>query len=114
MNTKYLKLLAICGLAFAGSPVAAQSSPWTQRVQSLVRENFTYPRSAQLRGDEGRAVVKVDLTASGGITSVTLTKSTGSEILDREAVRIMYKIKQFPAPPRGTTNVSIPVKWQLN
>lgn len=114
MIIKNLKTLAICGLAILAAPVVAQSGPWTQQVQSLVKANFTYPRSAQVRGDEGRAVVKVDLTANGGITSVTLTKSTGSEILDREAVRIMYKIKQFPTPPRGTTNVSVPISWQLN
>ncbi len=114
MNIKNLKTIAICSLAIFAAPVAAQSTPWTQQVQSLVKANFTYPRSAQVRGDQGRAVVKVDLTASGGITGVTLTKSTGSDILDREAVRIMHKIKQFPTPPRGITNVSVPISWQLN
>lgn len=116
MNVKIsaLKTATLCSLALLAAPVIAQSSPWTQQVQTLVRANFSYPRSAQVRGEEGRAVVRIDLSVDGSITGVTLTKSSGSLILDREAVRIAQKIKRVPAPPRGTTNISLPILWQLN
>lgn len=117
MNVKKIsavKTATLCSLALLAVPVIAQSSPWKQQVQTLVRANFTYPRSAQVRGDQGLAVIRVDLAVDGNITGVTLTKSSGSPILDREAVRIAQKIKRFPAPPRGTTNISLPISWQLN
>ncbi|MEP7349870.1 MAG: TonB family protein [Sphingorhabdus sp.] len=116
MNSKKItiaKTAISCGLLLIATPVVAQASPWTQQVHSLVRANFSYPRSAQVRGDEGSATIRVDLAADGSITGVTLTKSSGSPILDREAVRIAQKIQRFPTPPRGTTNISLPISWQL-
>lgn len=105
---------AIVGLALLATPVMAQSSTWNKRVHSLVQDNFSYPRSAMVRKEQGQATIKVGLAADGNITSVTLTKSSGSEILDREAVRIAQKVGRFPAPPSGTTSVSLPIAFRLD
>lgn len=105
---------AILGVALLATPVMAQSNTWAKQVHSLVRENFSYPRSAMVRKEQGQATVKVSLSADGNITGVTLTKSSGSEILDREAVRIAQKVRRFPAPPSGTTSVSLPIAFRLD
>lgn len=114
MNKLTIAKCAIVGVALLAAPVMAQSSTWTKQVHSLVRDNFSYPRSAMVRKEQGQATVRVSLAADGNITGVTLTKSSGSEILDREAVRIAQKVKRFPAPPSGTTSVSLPISFRLD
>ncbi len=104
----------ILGVAMLGAPVMAQSSAWTKQVHSLVRDNFSYPRSAMVRKEQGQATIKVSMSADGNITNVTLIKSSGSEILDREAVRIAQKVRRLPAPPSGTTSVSLPIAFRLD
>ena len=115
MNIKKIQVAkgAIIGVALLAAPVMAQSSAWKERVHSLVQDNFSYPRSAIVRKEQGQATVKVTIAANGNITGVTLTKSSGSEILDREAVRIAQKMGRLPAPPAGTTSVSLPISFRL-
>lgn len=112
-TTRLFALAAIGGLALASTPLAAQSSQWNKKVTSLVADNFSYPRSAVVRGDEGRATVKVEVAPNGQVTAVTLAKSSGSRILDREAVRIVRKIGSLPSPPAGTKSISLPIEFKL-
>lgn len=112
-SNRRLAFVALAGIALAATPVVAQSAPWNKKVSNLVAANFSYPRSAVVRGDEGRALIKVNVAPNGSITEVTLAQSTGSPILDREAVRIVQKIKRFPTPPAGTKTVSLPIVFQL-
>lgn len=114
MNKLTIARCAIVGVALLAAPVMAQSSTWTKRVHTLVQDNFSYPRSAMVRKEQGQATIRVSLATDGNITAVTLTKSSGSEILDREAVRIAQKVKRFPAPPSGTTSVSLPISFKLD
>ncbi len=108
-----IALVALGGLALAGSPLSAQSAPWNKQVTKMVAANFSYPRSAQLRGDEGRATIRVDVAPNGNVTAVTLTKSSGSPILDREAVRIVQKLGHLPSPPAGTKTITLPIDFRL-
>ncbi len=111
--TRNFALAVLAGLAFASTSLSAQSAGWDKQVSNLVAANFSYPRSAVVRGDEGKALIRVNVAPNGSITSVTLAKSTGSPILDREAVRIVQKIARFPAPPAGTNSVSLPIIFQI-
>ncbi len=105
---------AILGVALLGAPVMAQSNAWTKQVHSLVRDNFSYPRSAIVRKEQGQATIRLSMSADGNITNVTLTKSSGSEILDREAIRIGQKVRRLPTPPSGISSVSLPIAFRLD
>ncbi len=117
MNIRRIALLAITGLtglAVAG-PAYAVDPGWQRKVSQLIGANYTYPRSAQLRGEQGRAKVKIAFSGAGKVLSVDLVQSSGSAILDREAVRIPMKVGAFPAPPTGsTTNLVLPITWRID
>lgn len=68
-----------------------------------------YPREARDKGLTGKgvAVVKVD-PATGHVTSVSMIKSTGHDILDSAALRAF---RQWRFPPRGITTFEIPVQF---
>ena len=110
-------LLAITGLAVLATtgPAHAVDPAWQKKVGQLIGANFSYPRSAQVRGEQGNAKIKVAISGAGKVLSVDLVQSSGSAILDREAVRIPMKVSSYPAPPGGTTtNVVFPISWRIN
>lgn len=117
MNIRRIALLAVTGLMglAAAGPAHAIDAGWQRKVSQLIGASYTYPRSAQLRGEQGSAKVKITFSGAGKILSVDLVKSTGSAILDREAVRIPMKVSAYPAPPTGSnTNIILPITWRMD
>jgi periplasmic protein TonB len=107
-------LLTIC--AFAATPVMAAdaSGQWQGSVARLIASHQSYPRSAQIRGEEGTSRLRVTLAADGHVAQVDLASSSGSAILDREAQSIVNGIGKFPPPPAGIKSLLIPIVWRLN
>jgi len=119
MFGKFARTMALAATAAAAvtgavSPAHAQDAAWQKKVAQLIADNFSYPRSAQVRGEEGTAKVKVTMDASGRITGVELVEATSSDILNREAEKIMTKIGSFPPPPAGVTSLVVPISWKLS
>lgn len=105
--------LGVC-LTMAAPALAAQGRDWHAQVMKLIAANFSYPRSAQLRGEEGTARIRITINASGRLASIELVQPSGSAILDREAVRIPAKVGSFPPPPgRATVSLVVPISFRL-
>ncbi|MBB4633139.1 energy transducer TonB family protein [Sphingosinicella soli] len=105
-----IAIAAVLAFGFGG---AAQASDWKSTVTRLIAAQHSYPRSAQVRGDEGTARVRISVDAGGKITGVELVEPTASQILNREAMRIPQKIGTVPPPPGGPTKLVIPIVWKL-
>ena len=117
MHVRRIALLAMIGLMglAATAPARAADPGWNRKVAQLIGANYAYPRSAVLRGEQGSARVKIAFSGAGKILSVDLVKSTGSAILDREAVRIPRKVASYPAPPTGSnTDITLPITWRID
>lgn len=116
MNIRFamLTITGLIGLA-AGGPAHAIDPAWQKKVAQLIGANYSYPRSAQLRGEQGNAKIKIAISGTGKVLSVDLVQSSGSAILDREAVRIPMKVSSYPAPPGGgTANIIFPISWRID
>jgi len=117
MNARSRRLVAIGGLItlIFAAPANAIDSGWQAQVAKLITANYSYPRSAMIRHEQGRALVRIVISKTGEPISIELVQSSGSEILDREAIRIPKKVATFPRPPAGE-NVAVvfPIKWQLD
>lgn len=113
LRTFLMAVTGLAGLAIAG-PAQAVDPAWKGKVGQLIKANYSYPRSAQLRGEQGEAKIRIAFSGTGKVLSVDLVKSTGSAILDREAVRIPMKVNSFPSPPGGTNaEIVFPISWRL-
>jgi periplasmic protein TonB len=99
---------------FSLSTPALADAAWNKQVVSLVIKAQTYPRAAQMRKEQGTAKVRVAVGASGAIDKVELAQSSGSDILDKEAQKMMEKIGNFPAPAGGATTLVVPITWVLD
>ncbi|MBB6124742.1 energy transducer TonB [Sphingobium subterraneum] len=106
-------LVAAAALVAFTTPVFAQSADWQRQVARLIASKQTYPRAAQMRGDEGTVKVKVYVSASGAIEKTEMVTPSGSSVLDREALALPAKAGTFPAPPGGATTVVLPLTWKL-
>lgn len=106
-------LVVAAAAAMLGTPAFAQSPDWQRKVAQVVASKQTYPRAAQMRGEEGTAKVKVFVSASGAIEKAELVGPSGSSTLDKEAIAMMTKIGTLPAPPGGPTSVVLPLTWKL-
>lgn len=107
-------LLTIPAIAIAFPSVAtAQTPDWQRQVARLLASKQTYPRAAQMRGDEGTAKIKVYVGADGSVQKTEMVAPSGSSVLDREALGLPAKAGKFPAPPGGATSVVLPLTWKL-
>lgn len=107
-----LTALAVAGGMLAATPAAAQSADWIKAVARAIASKQTYPRTAQMRGEEGTARVKVYVSASGSVEKTELVAPSGSSTLDREALALPTRAA-LPAPPGGATSVTVPITWKL-
>ena len=60
----------------------------------------------------GQPRVTISLSSSGSVTSARLLNASGNEVLDREAVALVYRASPFPAPPDNRPlTFSVPINF---
>lgn len=108
-------VLGMAAALLSSSVVFAAATPeWTSKVRVLLASKQDYPRAAQMRGDEGTAKIKLDISADGSVAAVDLVQPSGSALLDKEALAIAKKVGTFPAPPGGSASVVVPLTWKMD
>jgi protein TonB len=67
------------------------------------------------RGESGTARVYFVLDREGNVTSVRIMDSSGSDMLDEEALDLVKRSSPFPAPPESFTSAlrfSVPILFK--
>ncbi len=103
-------------VAGAGSPAAAGTdrAVWSGAVSRLVTSHQSYPRSAELRHEQGTTRLRVAVATDGRIAQVDIIQSSGSAILDLQARSTITTIGKLPTPPVGISSIVIPIVWRLD
>ncbi len=52
-------------------------------------------------GVRGKAVIAFTIASNGGLSGVSVAKSSGSARLDAAALQVVRRAAPFPAPPRN-------------
>jgi len=77
-----------------------------------------YPRIAMRRNWQGMVLVKMLMLDNGNIQSLSIEKSSGYEVLDNEAMKMIERAKPLPKPPDilagDEVNIYVPVSFALN
>lgn len=105
--------LGLTALSMTATASFAQSPEWQRQVARIIASKQTYPRSAQMRGEEGTARVKVYVGSGGAIERTELVAPSGSATLDKEALAMATRAGSVPPPPGGATSLVVPVTWKL-
>ncbi|MGQ0683903.1 TonB family protein [Bradyrhizobium sp.] len=72
---------------------------WRTQVLALVERNKRYPEAARARREQGTAQVSFTLDRKGMLVNARITQSSGSGVLDEEAIALLKRAQPFPAPP---------------
>ncbi len=105
--------LGLVGAMMFAAPAYAESPDWVKQVTRMFASKQTYPSTAQMRGEEGTAKVKVYIGADGAVQKAELVAGSGSASLDKEAMSVPSKVGHVPAPSAGATTITVPMTWKL-
>ena len=84
-----------------------------RKVLMLIQAHKFYPAQARARGAIGTVGLSFAVSASGHVSGVSVTRSSGSSILDSAARRTVMSV-HAPPPPHGTFHGSTSIHYSLH
>ncbi len=87
-------------------------------VKHRLQEARIYPEDARKEGTQGTAEISFSILPDGTLDSVSLTRSSGREVLDAEAISTVKRASPFP-PFNGNTgnnkiDMQVAIVFKLN
>jgi len=83
------------------------------KIRDIVRSFLRYPLIAKKMGWEGTVVLKFTIYPNGMLKNIEIEKSSGFEVLDKNAVKVIRSVSsKFPRPERPVTIV-LPITYRL-
>ena len=100
-------------------PASAAPASWQSRVLGHLAHFKRYPGDARQRNKAGAAWVRFQVDRDGKLLASELVTSSGTVLLDREALQVLERAQPLPAPPasvlrQGTVTVTLPVSFRLD
>jgi protein TonB len=84
-------------------------------IAQLARHKH-FPESAREAGRSGRVVLTFTVNRSGGVTSVSVSGSSGVAVLDQAALAMVRRAQPFPPMPAGagaSTTITTGIRYDL-
>jgi len=88
-------------------------SSFRERVESYKR---SYPKRALEEEREGKVILRITVESNGILEQVTILNSSGSQVLDEEALRLVKRASPFkPCPSKMGKSVTfrMPIKFEV-
>jgi periplasmic protein TonB len=89
---------------------------WQKEISAILERNKRYPSEARAKKQQGVAKIAFNMDRQGRVLSTRLVTSSGSSLLDEEALSLTQRA-QFPPPPvvfaGGEITVTVPVRFSL-
>lgn len=78
---------------------AASLAAYTRALSDAVAPHRQYPGIARIRGWQGTTLVEVHVGGAGKVVGTRISRSSGHEVLDRQAVAMIYRAEPLPVLP---------------
>ncbi len=95
----------------------ANLSSYQSKLVAHLRRFRTYPEAARRQRIAGTVSVEVTIDRSGRVTAVSLAKSSGHGVLDREVVAMARRASPFPPIPSGfgrsRITIRVPIRFDI-
>lgn len=105
----------------SGAPSAKTTQErvtWQGALLAQLERFKRYPPEAMAEHKEGVPSIKFSMDRKGHVLSVTLIKSTGSSLLDAEALALPKRAQPLPSPPDNVPGniitLTIPIEFYIN
>lgn len=83
---------------------------WKSALVARLERYKRYPPEAQSRAETGVTQLAFSVDRSGGVHHARVVRSSGSNVLDREAVALAERASPMPPPPAEITGAQIPIE----
>ena len=97
--------------------VAAEYPGGTPALMRFLSTKVKYPKEAEKRGEQGKAYVQFVVKSDGNVDYVQIAKTSGSKVLDDEAMRVVKSMPRWTPAKQDGENVSsmltLPVAFKL-
>jgi TonB family protein len=91
---------------------------YAQAIKERIAGQWKYPQEARKKKLEGRLVALFSLDREGALTRLDITKTSGHDVLDREAERAIQSAAPFPPFPSTITvsllNINVSFDYTLS
>lgn len=91
---------------------------YAQAIKERIAGQWTYPQEAKKKKLQGRLVAIFSLNKEGALTRMEITRSSGHDVLDREAERAVRSAAPFPPFPSTITvsrlNINVSFDYNLS
>jgi protein TonB len=104
-------------------PKIAEPSPAPEEIQSGYEKEISrsvdrykrYPAIARQRYWEGLVRIVIDINADGKVGNISVTQSSGHEVLDRSALAAVKSAQPFPPAPKALwgSRINLPISFVL-
>jgi protein TonB len=82
-------------------------------IRDMIQKRIAYPALAKRMGWEGKVITSFIVSSRGYARDVRISKSSGHEILDENALKAINNASPFPKPP-VEAKIIIPILYRLN
>jgi len=101
-----------------GSAAAARANAaWRKSLVSHLNRLKRYPDAARARRNQGDVAVEFTLDRAGGVVASRVVRSSGSQVLDDEALALLQRASPLPAPPGlvngATFELTLPIQFRI-
>lgn len=111
----------VAGAPSVGAPSQSEINA-RQRWQSLLQAHLDrrkrYPRQARMRQQQGVPWVSFTMNRQGKVLSVSLSRSSGVEALDKETLALVHRAEPLPVPPAEVKgerlSLTVPVEFFMD
>ncbi|RVT99413.1 energy transducer TonB [Rhodovarius crocodyli] len=94
-----------------------QLPDWLRHIEALFQRNRQYPEESRRAREEGVVMVAFRVAADGQVSNLHLSRSSGFQRLDEEAVELVRRSSPLPVPPadlhQNARNLILPVRFSL-
>jgi protein TonB len=111
-----LHTAAVPATGLSAAAAKAQAS-WYTAVNARIARYQRYPRGARARHVEGRVTVNFTVDRAGRVLASRIAESSGSTLLDDEAIAMVRRAAPLPLPPPqapgASFDLSLPVRFEM-
>ncbi|KAB2911173.1 MAG: energy transducer TonB [Hyphomicrobiaceae bacterium] len=91
---------------------------WEKALNSHLNRYKRYPDGARARGVQGMVNVAFMIDRSGQVISSHVVQSSGSPLLDEEALAVLRRASPLPSPPEhlfagAALNLALPIQFRI-
>jgi protein TonB len=83
-------------------PDTVAIAEYSRIVSGLIAAHRQYPGIARIRGWQGTTLLEISVDQGGHIIATRVAKSSGHDVLDRQAQEMVSKADPLPLPPMPT------------